>query len=214
MTFQGFGEEAVEFWERLDADNSSSFWKAHRPVYDRAIAEPLAALALDLTTEFGEIRRFRPQRDTRFSADKRPYQTFCSMAAPAAPAIGAMLYFQFGVDALLVAGGCWQPGTATLTAFRRAVDNPDTAASSDDAVAQLRGSGFTFDGNPLKTAPRGWPRDHPRIDLLRLRNLALQKTFTPQPWLCTAQCREEVAQWWRTLTMWNTWLARHLLPTS
>ena len=210
MTFQGFGAEAVEFWEQLDADNTSTFWKAHRPIYDRSIAEPLAALAGELTAEFGEIRRFRPQRDTRFSTDKRPYQTFCSRAATTAAGIHALLYFQFGVDAVLVAGGCWQPDNATLTAFRQAVDNPTTADSFDDTLAQHRGSGFTFDGDALKTAPRGWPHDHPRIDLLRLRNLALQKTFAPQPWLHTAQCREKVAQSWRTLGVWNNWLATHL----
>ena len=208
VSFTGFGE-AIEFFEGLAANNSSAYWRAHKADFDRAIGEPLVRLADDLEDEFGPIHRFRPQRDVRFSPDKRPYQEFCSMAAERDP-VGSVLYFQLGLDGLMVAGGRWHPDTATLQRFRLAVDHPEVAESFDRILAGFRADAFDLDGDPLTTAPRGWPRDHPRIDLLRLRNLALHKVLEPGPWLHTSQCATIVADAWRTLMTWNRWLDDHV----
>lgn len=208
MTFAGFGD-AIGFFQGLAADNSSAYWRAHKSEYAAAIAEPMAALADALTDEFGNIHRFRPQRDVRFSPDKRPYQEVCSMAA-GQDSPGPVLYFQLGLDGLMVAGGRWQPDTATVQQFRRAIDDPGTASDFDAELARFTAQGFELDGRPLSTAPRGWPRDHPRIDLLRLRNLALHKVFDPEPWVRTPQCLTVVADAWRALSGWNAWLDRHL----
>jgi len=128
-----------------------------------------------LSGDFGPLRRFRPFRDVRFSSDKRPYNEFTSFAGTSSHGSGS-LYAQLGVDGLLVAGGYYQPATATLTAFREAVSDLTTAATFDAVEQRLKHHGLILDGNPLKTAPRGWDRDHPRLDLLRLRNLAFART--------------------------------------
>src|SRR5437588_13062928 len=77
--FEGFGERALDFFEGLAADNSRTYWKAHEDVYREHVAEPLKALAAELTPEFGEPKIFRPYRDVRFSADQRPYQEQASL---------------------------------------------------------------------------------------------------------------------------------------
>ncbi len=207
--FSGFGEHALEFWEGLTADNSKTYWQAHKDTFTREIAEPLEALADALTPEFGEVRRFRPYRDVRFSKDKSPYQLFASMAATGARDSG-MLYLQLGLDGLLLAGGYYQPATDTLNRFRTAVSDPAVAASFDSTRDALAAEGLVLDGDPLKTAPRGWDRDHPRLDLLRLRNLALSRTRPVGPWLQTPECQEVVATTWRSIETWNDWLHRHV----
>src|SRR4051794_41922016 len=78
-TFEGFGDRALDFYEGLAADNSRTYWKAHEDVYREHVAEPLQALATELTPEFGEPKIFRPHRDLRFSADKRPYTEHASL---------------------------------------------------------------------------------------------------------------------------------------
>lgn len=123
-----------------------------------------------------------------------------------------MLYLQLSLDGLLLAGGGYQPSTETLSRFRDAVDDTRHATSFDQTVASLIGDGFTLDGNPLKTAPRGWPKDHPRIDLLRLRNLAMTRTYPLQRWLHTPECVDVVSAAWRRLEDWNVWLVDHVGP--
>lgn len=72
MSFEGFPEEALEFYEGLEADNTKAYWTDHKAVYDRAVAAPLAALLAELSS-YGEAKVFRPYRDVRFSKDKTPY---------------------------------------------------------------------------------------------------------------------------------------------
>jgi uncharacterized protein (DUF2461 family) len=73
--FEGFTDDALEFYDRLIADNSKTYWTAHKAVYDHAIAAPMQALVDALAPEFGSGRLFRPYRDVRFSKDKTPYKT-------------------------------------------------------------------------------------------------------------------------------------------
>ncbi|MVZ99381.1 DUF2461 family protein [Actinomadura sp. LD22] len=67
MTFTGFTSEAFEFYEGLLADNSKSYWTAHRQVYDEHVRGPMADLCAELEEEFGAVKLFRPYRDVRFS---------------------------------------------------------------------------------------------------------------------------------------------------
>src|SRR5579863_8431980 len=75
MKFTGWPAEALEFYEGLAADNSKSYWTAHKATYDQAVYAPMAALLAELESEFGAGRILRPYRDLRFSADKTPYKT-------------------------------------------------------------------------------------------------------------------------------------------
>ena len=69
MTFAGFPEEALVFYEGLRADNTKAYWTDHRAVYERAVKAPMQALLDDLEPEFGRGKVFRPYRDVRFSKD-------------------------------------------------------------------------------------------------------------------------------------------------
>src|SRR5262249_56990162 len=75
MKFSGWPIEAVEFYEGLEADNSKTYWTAHKSVYDESVYAPMAALLAELKDEFGAGKIFRPYRDVRFSKDKTPYKT-------------------------------------------------------------------------------------------------------------------------------------------
>ena len=147
----------------------------------------------------------------RFSKDKSPYKVSASMAAGSAHGSGA-LYVQVDLSGLFVAGGYWQPSTATLNRFRTAISDPAVAASFDAALASLAADGFVLRGDELKTVPRGWDRDHPRLDLLRLRSLALSRPPVDEPWLHTAACLGHVVAAWDRLETWNAWLHSHVGP--
>src|SRR5579862_2203079 len=102
MAFGGWPEEALTFYEGLEADNSKPYWTAHKAVYDAAVHAPMAELVEELAAELGgEAKIFRPYRDIRFSNDKTPYKTHIGAT------IGENAYVQFSADGLGSGAGMW-----------------------------------------------------------------------------------------------------------
>jgi Conserved hypothetical protein (DUF2461) len=100
MRFGGFPAAAFDFYAGLGADNSRTYWAAHRDVYEDAVRAPLAALLAELAGEFGGmVSLFRPFRDVRFSKDKSPYKTHQGSFAEIAPGVG--YHLQVDADGLL-----------------------------------------------------------------------------------------------------------------
>ena len=210
-TFEGFGERALDFYEGLAADNSRTYWQSQHDVYEEHVAGPLHALAEALAGEFGPPKIFRPNRDLRFTPDKRPYQEHASMLSQGTG--GGALYLSLSTEGLLLAGGDYQPERGRLERFRRLQDDARAAAGLDRELAALAEHGYTMgEGHQLKSAPRGWPRDHPRIALLRRTRLAVSTRHEPGPWLHTPECLAVVTEGWRTADRWNAWLAEHVGP--
>ena len=204
MAFRGWPAEAIEFYEGLLADNSKTYWQAHKPTYDDQVRAPMAELLAELEPEFGAGKIFRPYRDVRFSADKTPYKT----------AIGATLegggYVQLSADGL--AGGCgiWHMEGDTLQRYRAAVDDDATGARLIGVIEELRGRGIdVISRDALKTAPRGFDRDHPRADLLRRKGLAAWQAWPVGAWLGTAKAKARVTDFLRTAQPLHEWLVKH-----
>ncbi|SEQ80112.1 TIGR02453 family protein [Microlunatus flavus] len=209
--FTGFGPDLVDFFEGLAADNSRTYWQAHRQAYEAGVRAPLEALAADLAPRFGEVKVFRPHRDVRFSADKRPYSEHASLAVAAEG--GTALYLQISADELLLAAGLYAPTPDQLRRFRRAVDAGLPAVELDAVVVEAeRGGLHLADGDPVKTAPRGYRRDHPRIDLLRRRSLTVGRSWEPSGWWSTSRLRDVVVETWTAALPLNDWCARHVGP--
>ncbi len=204
MAFRGWPIEAVEFYEGLEADNSKVFWQEHKTVYERQVKAPMEELLTELADEFGEGKLFRPYRDVRFSADKTPYKTTC------AATLGRG-YVAFSADGLSVGSGLYMPEPATLTRFRAAVDADDTGTELAVIVADLHRAGYqTMAHEVLKTAPRGFPKDHPRIELLRHKGIAMMKSWPVGAWLGTRKAKDRVVTALRAAAPLNEWLARHV----
>ena len=204
MAFRGWPIEAVEFYEGLEADNSKVFWQEHKTVYERQVKAPMEELLTELADEFGEGKLFRPYRDVRFSADKTPYKTTC------AATLGRG-YVAFSADGLSVGSGLYMPEPAALTRFRAAVDADDTGTELAVIVADLHRAGYqTMAHEVLKTAPRGFPKDHPRIELLRHKGIAMMKSWPVGAWLGTRKAKDRVVTALRAAAPLNEWLARHV----
>lgn len=204
MAFRGWPIEAVEFYEGLEADNSKVYWQEHKAVYERQVKAPMEELLAELADEFGEGRLFRPYRDVRFSADKTPYKTTC------AATLGSG-YVSFSADGLSVGSGLYMPEPAALTRFRAAVDADDTGAELAAIVADLHRAGYqTMAHQVLKTAPRGFPKDHPRIELLRHKGIAMMKSWPVGAWLGTRKAKDRVVTALRAAAPLNEWLNRHV----
>ncbi len=207
MRFTGFPEIALVFYEGLEADNSKTYWTAHKPVYDEQVRAPMQALLDDLEPEFGAAKLYRPFRDVRFSKDKTPYKS-------AVAASVGQYYVQLTADGLMVGGGIYHTAPDQVVRLRRAVDDDVQGAQLERLVADLRGRKWSVDGERLATKPRGFSADHPRIDLLRYKSMIAFQHWEPAVWLHTAKAGTRVRDAWRELGDITAWLSAHVGPSS
>lgn len=207
MTFTGIPLAALDFYEDLEADNTKSFWTRHKSAYETAVRDPIRALADTLTAEFGPVHFFRPYRDMRFSRDKSPYKTQQGVS------IGPN-YLHISAAGLFVAVGYYRMAPDQVARFRRAVDNSRSGGQLVRRVEELRGLGFVVDGEMLKTRPRDYPADHPRLDLLRHKSLVGWQEAGSPAWLHTPEAADHVAAAWRALAPLRRWLDDHVGPSE
>jgi uncharacterized protein (TIGR02453 family) len=205
MPFHGWTDAVLDFYEGLEADNSRAYWQEHKQVYEEQVRAPMQALLDELEDEFGEGKIFRPHRDVRFSADKAPYKT----------QLGATLsrhgYVALSARGLATASGTYGFAPDQLARYRRAVavDLPGEALVR--IVDETRAGGLTITAaSTLTTAPRGYPKDHPRIELLRMKGLVTWKEWPVEPWLATAAAKERVVEVLRSSLPLVTWLDTHV----
>src|SRR5687767_728299 len=173
--FTGFPEAALDFYDDLEMDNTKSFWEAHRATYDEAVAAPMKALVGELAPEFGTAKVFRPYRDVRFAKDKTPYKTHQGAYIALAPSTG--YYVQVSAAGVRVGAGFYEASTDRLAAVRAAIDDDGHGADLEAILDDLTSAGWELGGDQLKTAPRGYDVDHPRIALLRHKSMTLGKNL-------------------------------------
>jgi uncharacterized protein (TIGR02453 family) len=208
MTFRGWPVEALEFFEGLEADNSKSYWQQNRDVYESLVRAPMEQLLDELAPEFGEGRIFRPYRDIRFSPDKSPYKTN----------IAAMIgdgYIQLTADGLGAGSGMWEMAPDQLERYRAAVSKDRSGGKLVDLVAKASADGLEVTGHEvLKSAPRGYPKDHPRIELLRYKGLITWREWPAGAWLGTRRVKDRVVEFLRLSKPLNDWLRTHVGPST
>jgi len=114
VSFRGFPAEALEFYRRLEEDNSKSFWQANKATFESAVKAPMSALCDDLA-EFGPFHLFRPYNDLRFAKDRPPYKT--AQGAYGEREGGSGYYVQLSSDGLLAAAGYYAMAKDQLERF-------------------------------------------------------------------------------------------------
>ena len=208
-SFKGWPPAAFDWFEGLLADNSKAYFTAHRQTYEEAVKGPLLALLDELESEFGPGKMFRPNRDVRYSADKSPYKTNAAAVAP-----GDMhqpgFWVEVSADGLAAGAGHHGADRSQVDRFREALADDRSGTELEQIVADLEAAGLQIHGETLKTAPRGYPRDHPRIRLLRHTDLIAVRR---QPVGRVAQSRKAagwVRETWRTCDPLVAWLRAHL----
>lgn len=212
MAFRGIPVGFLEFYERLEADNSKPFWEANKHLH-RDVVKATAGELCDELAEYGPFHLFRPHNDLRFSKNKPPYKTHQGMYGESEG--GAGHYVQISAAGLMCAAGYYAMAKDQLDRFRRAVDAEATGAELADIVAHLHARKFEIGAiDELKTAPRGYPKDHPRIDLIRRKGLMMSKDFGAPKWLHTAQAAKRIRDVWRAAEPMNAWLDAHVGPST
>lgn len=213
MKFRGWPEEAFEFYAELELNNQRSWWQAHRDVYEVAVRAPFETVMDAVEDEFGTMRMFRPNRDVRFSKDKSPYKT--AAAAMTESEGGSAYYVQISSEGLFVGAGMYHMATDQLERFRSALLDDRQGSAIAGIADDLEATGFEIGAiDTLKTAPRGWPKDHPRTALARRKGLMMGRTFPRAKWQSTSRALDRITGVWHSAEAMVEWLDTRVGPST
>jgi uncharacterized protein (TIGR02453 family) len=208
VAFTGWPVEAIEFFEGLEDDNSRAYWHDHKAEYERSVKGPMLALLAELEDDFGAGKVFRPYRDVRFSKDKTPYKLNCAAHLPGG-------YISVSADELFVGSGLHMPMPDALARFRAAIDDDLAGAELEAIVAALRKAKYDVGAHEsLTTAPRGYPKDHPRLELLQLKGITMSKAWPVGGWLGTKRAKDRVVATLEAAGPLNVWIEDHVRGPS
>jgi uncharacterized protein (TIGR02453 family) len=181
-------KRSVDFLKTLAKNNNRDWFNKHKEKYACAQANIIAfadALLLEMSrhdkmeTLSGKASLFRIYKDVRFSADKTPYNTHWSGAFKRATnRRRGGYYFKIKPGASILAGGFWGPDPKDIKRIRQDIDLNTKSwrkLISDKNFLQTFGK---ISGEQVGTAPRGYAKDHPAIDLLRYKQFLLIHKFS------------------------------------
>jgi uncharacterized protein (TIGR02453 family) len=185
-TFTGFGREAIQFLVDLADNNDRAWFTPRKGEYERLLKQPLEDLCVALDERFrargiplrADTRSpFRIYRDVRFSKDKSPYKTNVAASFPYTEGeASAGGYFHFSPGEMYMGGGLWHPEPGRLAAWRAFVDRGAGLEALDDpAFVETFGE---IHGDSLTRVPPGYPKDHPRADLLKLKDMTFGRRLS------------------------------------
>jgi uncharacterized protein (TIGR02453 family) len=185
-----FRPEALKFLRDLARHNDREWFTPRKALFEAELKEPMLAIVRKITdamTTFApnhvrpaEKSLFRIYRDTRFSNDKRPYKTHVAAwwsHQGLQKTSGAGYYFHVSAKEVVIAAGSYMPEKDQLSAIRHwLLDNHEAFRKVFQGKA-IRKAFKEFEGNPLTRPPKGFPAEHPALDLVRCRQWGLSATL-------------------------------------
>jgi uncharacterized protein (TIGR02453 family) len=206
---RGFSAKATRFFQDLEEDNSRDFWNAHRDTFEREVKQPMTELLESLPERYQPFRLFRMNRDLRFSKDKSPYK---SQLGAMSDEGGKDYYLHLDGKGLMVAAGKYMMEPDQLERYRSAVADDSSGQALERILADLKTQSVKTDmGMPaLKSAPRGYAKDHPRVELLRQKGLIGYRTLPGAKLRDGSAVRDFVVETFEACGPLVAWLGRHV----
>lgn len=213
--FLGFRKEAFEWFDGITANNTKDWFLEHKSLYEMDVRDPLLRLLADAAAELGGSSKvFRQNRDVRFSKDKSPYKTntYGVVSLEGAGTFG--LYVSINSQGVTAGTGLYDMAKDQLERLRLAIMDPQSGPEFESLVADTEATGIGLSGAALATAPRGYPKDHPRIALLRLKQILLMKELPRSKAIHETASLDHALQVWRDVQLIVSWLGEHVGPST
>jgi uncharacterized protein (TIGR02453 family) len=200
-----FREAGLKFLRSLRRNNRREWFEAHKPEFERELKQPMLALIETVNSAMADFApahvrppqkcMMRIYRDIRFSSDKRPYKSHISAwwsRAGLEKTSGGGYYMHISPDEVLIAAGVYMPEREQLLAIRSylAVHHEEVRRLLNDR--KLRRTMESFTGVPLTRPPKGFPKDHPAMDLLLCRQWGVEATLAPTECLQNSFAKEVI----------------------
>jgi uncharacterized protein (TIGR02453 family) len=214
-TFDGFGPKVKRWFQGLEADNSREYFAAHRDVFEESVRDQMEALLTELSQKFGgDVKLFRQNRDIRFSPDKSPYKTNTYGIVHGSELAAQGLYASISARGLVAGSGYHVMARDQLERYRDAVADDARGPELGKLLDKAQKAGLEVWSESLATAPRGYPKDHKRIELLRRKSLALGNTLSFGRGIGRADGLAFVTKTWRTAAPVTGWLDQQVGATT
>jgi len=185
-----FSPDALKFLRGLKRNNDRAWFDKHKPVYEAALKTPLFAVIEAVNAQLADFapEHVRPAqkiamriyRDIRFSNDKTPYKTHVSAwwaRSGLEKTSGGGFYFQLDAQQILIAAGVYMPEREQLLAIRAHLAEHHAEYRKLIAAKKLKATMELFDGRSMTRGPKGYPADHPAMDLLMQRQWGVSTTL-------------------------------------
>jgi uncharacterized protein (TIGR02453 family) len=215
IKFQGFGPDVPEWFRGLEADNSRAYFTARRDFFEASIRGQMEALLTELSDKFGgEVKMFRQNRDIRFSPDKSPYKTNTYGVIYGSELAAHGLYASISAHGLVAGSGYHVMARDQLERYREAVAHDEHGPELAKLIARVHKAGLKLWGESLATAPRGYAKDHERIELLRRKSLSLGATLDADAGIGRTEGLKFVTRTWRAAAPVTGWLDEQVGPSA
>jgi len=180
-----FEKSSLSYLKKLKINNNRDWFAEHKPIFIEAQNNTKELYAeirnnLEKHDEIEKFKLFRIYRDVRFSKDKTPYKAhFAGSFSRLGKHLRGGYYLRIRPGESFLAGGFWEPNKEDLLRIRKEieVDASEFREILEDKNFQYY-FGNSFKGDELKTAPRGFDKEHPDVDLLRKKGFIAVRNFT------------------------------------
>ena len=182
--------DALKFLRGLEKNNDREWFNERKAVYEAELKEPMLAIIRKITDammEFAphhvrpaERSLFRIYRDTRFSNNKLPYKTHVAAwwsHMGMEKTSGAGYYFQVSKKGVVIAAGAYMPEKEQLAAIRHWLLENHVAFRKVLDRPAVRKTFTVFEGEALTRPPKGFPCEHPAMDLIKCKQWGLSATL-------------------------------------
>jgi uncharacterized protein (TIGR02453 family) len=203
--FTGIPREAFTFFKGLASHNNREWFHANKDVYEKAVRGPMQSLLAELAPTYGGSGKLtRINRDMRFARGQAPYKTFIA-------SVVGRHYLSLSKDGLYVGTGIYMPDGATLQRLRAAIDDDASGKALARMLTALKRKKYYVGSHETTAkAPRGYRDDHPRIELLRLKDIHAGKQIPPSA-LSTRKALASVVTVIKDVDPLSDWLRRHVV---
>lgn len=176
-------QEALPFLLQLQNNNDRDWFEEHKPKFKSIEAEMKEfykeiEFQLNQHDQIEKTKAFRIYRDVRFSKDKTPYKTHFGIAFHRKkPELRGGYYIHISPNNSFIASGFWDPSPSDLLRIRKELEIDAQELIDIIDVSKFKKKWGHLVGEELKTAPRGFDKSHPHINLIRKKQFLFIKKF-------------------------------------
>ncbi len=184
MGSERIDKEALDFLKSLSANNNREWFEEHKKEFkslEKKVRAFYTALMERLRKhdDIEKLKMFRIYRDVRFSNDKTPYKThFAGSFSRAGKALRGGYYLRIKPGETFAAAGFWEPNKEDLFRIRKELETDAGEFREIIQAKEFRDTWGDLVGEEVKTAPKGFDREHPDIDLIRKKQFIFVRNFT------------------------------------
>ena len=178
--------DIFSFFKKLEKNNNREWFEQHKPEFKalETTVKQFGEALKDQLNQHDSIDRFklfRVYRDVRFSKDKTPYKTHFGLTwHRTKPEYRGGYYLHLKPNDIFLACGFWDPNPADLKRIRQEIDMDADEYRNIINEPNFKRIWGKLQGDAVKTAPKGYAKDHPNIDLLRHKQHIFMVRYTEE----------------------------------